>query len=255
MICDTKVIKKGKLKYNELVYRMTNRRDGFVSNKIADSNWFVPEEQTKDWYKLQSGLYLDVISTDYYVFLATSILMSHPDIYREYDNKTLTFGVNAVQDVKCNFTGGKFTTVGKEMGRMLPYRDVMPVPTKYLIRKKNTNNLLVSTDVGRNYGCEFNSFDRDGNSVLMVDWHERLPFSGPMVLDGMLSDASQVNIDYIPYGLDIAQWVKYIDAKMVVSNLLNKVNLFAPYANATSDSEKLALLIITLVLLNTSKSN
>ena len=91
--------------------------------------------------------------------------------------------------------------------------------------------------------------------MLYLAEHKNLPFKGPIILDGLLNAASRVDINYTPFGINPDQWVKYVDSKMVVSNLLDKLGMYGSYHSSQSSSEKLALLIIALVLLNTSSIN
>lgn len=255
MICDTIKPPLKKLRYNELVYAVTNKRGPFNSDFITDSNWFVPERQSQEWCMLQSGLFLDVNSTDYYILLLISILQTHPDIVNNYNNTKLTFDLERIRDVRSEFSGGGFTTVGKFLGGFTEYNDIFPIPTVYDIRYKSDKRLAIITDVGRNYNSDYTTSMRGNNSVLMIDWHEKLPMKGPMIFDGTWGETSHINVEYVPFNIDYDKWVEYIDTKLETSKILNKVNLNSAYLMSESSTEKLAILTIALALSNTSLKN
>ena len=250
-ICDTILSEKKNINYNSLVHALTNRKKGF-SSYIPDGTWFYPLDQDDTWYELQSGLFLDKTNTDYYIFLAISLLQAHENVINRYEHRGLTFSVDNIRSFQSSMQDGNFTTVGRRMGRFTNYKDLFPVPGEYDIRYHQSKSVKVTTDVGRFFICDSHSSVRDLNSILTVEWDERLPFRGPMVFYGGWNETSNITINYVPFGIDYKSWIEYIETKMDILKILNKTNLFSQYSVSGSYSEKLALLLVSLALLNTS---
>ena len=252
--CNTIIPKLRDVRYNEILYAITNRRDGFDLN-LPSPRWFSPEPQSVMWTKLQTGLCLDHTETDYFPVLALTILNAYSDVLCLYDNTRLTFTLNATNYIKSKFKHGAFTSVGRNLGRFKNYNDIFPVPKFYKISYKNEKQLIVETDTGRKYISPYSKSIRGLDSVLLVDWHDRLPFEGPMLFDGDWNETSTIEITYVPYGLNYKNWIQYIETKMDILEPLNKSGLLTPYRVSDCYTEKLAILIVTLALLNTSVKN
>jgi len=249
--CNTVKKNLSNYKFNELLYAITNRRDGFSMN-LPTPKWFNPKPQPAYWTMLQKGLMLDRVGTDYYPKLALTLLASHADILNYYSNSKLTFDINNPLLEKSKFTNGRFTSTGKTVGRFTNYKDIFPIPEEYHIKYKSQKQLIVTTDIGRKYISPYNKSVRGEDSILSVDWHERLPMSGPLIFYGDWNETSNINITYIPYGINYRAWIEYIEIKMDILEPLNKSGLLSAYRVSDCYTEKLSILVITLALLNTS---
>lgn len=249
-ICDTIPVSKKMIQANELLHALTNNREG--GENIPKGGWFIPEEQSRDWVLLQSSLFLNRTKSDYYKFLAVTILTAHEDVLSSYENTNLNIDVSKLHHIQSKFLDGNFTSVGKAIGSFTQYNDVFPIPEEYSITYKNEKQLLVKTDIGRKYVCEYTVSKRKGNSVLLVDWQDRLPMTGPIICEGDWNNTRSIDINYVPFSINYEGWVHYIESKMSVLPILNKTNLLSEYSTTESCSKKLALLIVSLALLNTS---
>jgi hypothetical protein len=249
-ICDTVKGPSKIVRYNELLHALTNDREG--GENIPKGDWFIPVPQNRDWVLLQSSLFLNRRKSDYYKFLALTILHAHDDVLSLYKNQNLNVDLKKLYYIKSNFLDGNFTSVGKKVGGFKNYSDVFPIPEEYSIAYKNDKQLVVTSDVGRRYVCDCTVSERKGNSILLVDWQKKLPMEGPLICEGLWGETKSIDINYTPFGINYEQWIYYIESKMSVLPILNKTNLFAEYSTAESCSKKLALLIVSLALLNTS---
>lgn len=252
--CDTLVAGNGKVKHNHLVHAITNRQGPF-NTSIPTSDWFIGEEQKDYWNYLREGLFLDKRETDYYIYLALTILLTHEDIASLCADTKLTFNLGNIEVLRSTFTDGGFTTVGRNLGKFKNYTDLYPIPSKFSIKYKNTKQLLVTTDVGREYVAAYTKSKRGDDSVLLVDWNERLPIKGPMLFQGDWDPTACIDINYVPYGINYKQWLSYIEAKMDILEVLNASGIAGIYFSSQSETEKLALLIASLAILNTSVNN
>jgi hypothetical protein len=252
--CTTIIPDLEKVKYNAILYAITNRRNGFELD-LPEPTWFDPKPQSVVWTQLQAGLCLDNSLTDYYPKLALTILAAYPGVLDVFPDNKLTFSLSDNTYAKSKFTAGGFTSVGRNIGKFKNYTDIFPVPKTYRVKYKSKKQLIVETDIGRKYISSYNKSKRDKDSVLLVDWHERLPFTGPMLFEGDWSETSNIDITYVPYGLNYKDWIQYIETKMDILEPLNKVGLLTCYRISDCYTEKLAILVVTLALLNTSMGN
>lgn len=241
---------------NELVYALTNRQGSFVDNLLPNTNKaFRPEDQGILWNSLRAGLFLDNELTDYFIVLAVSILNAHPDVFSMLSNRVISFEPTDILKYRSSIDGGSFFTSGNILGEILPYSDYYPLAFEYVIKYKTATTVDVFTDIQRNFVLDCKIFKKGAGSAIAINWHERLPFKGPIKSDVTWREGSRIVIKYIPTVIRYDKWVQYIEAKLVVENVLTPVGLYTVYQLSRSPTEKIALLLVALALQNNSTDN
>lgn len=249
--CDT-LINEDYIKPNALVYAITNRNGPF-SFGVPRAQWFNPVQQDEAWLQLRASLFLNRTQTDYYSLLALSILNAHPDILSIFDDLNFTFDINNVELLESSIKDGGFTSVGSKNGCFKNYNGRLPIPELIKIRYRGASKLIVKTDVGREYIYDYTQSQRGDDTVLLVDWDNAVPLDGPLLYQGKTwNDTSNIDITYIPHGINYKEWIHYIEQKMDIIHVLNKSDLTTAYRVSDCYTEKLAVLIVSLALLNTS---
>ena len=252
---DSKTVDKGigrKLKANEIIHAITNRRGPFSGDLIPEAEYFSPEQQGQLWTALRAGLFLDIETTEYYILLALSILKAHPDILDLFPNKALSFDVSDLHKYRTKMTGGSVFTAGTVVGKIKEYPDYFPIAYEYKISYRDADSLLIETDIGRDFKLNCKVFKKNNGSALVVDWDERLPFEGPLMSEDPWLAGASILVEYIPQSISYDKWIEYIESKVVITNVLQPVGFNTVYSLSRSSAEKIALLIMTLALQNTS---
>lgn len=239
------------IRTDRLLKALTNSPGPFFNGTVPTDVDFYPVRQSKEWYALRSGLMLDADS-DYFLALAVTILDSYDDIKSLLPNNHVSFGKEILLQYRSEMQGGGFFTAGERVGQILDYPDYFPIPTRYVIKCKDSETLVISSDLGREFNVSYKVFPDSPGSLLAVDWPIRTPFRGPIRTDLPWTPGSELHVHYSPRRVDFEKWLEFIVAKVQPAAVLGPTGLLTAYTIATEPTERLALLVATLALLNTS---